>query len=201
MKVVLASGNPGKAREISAIFAGLDIEVVPQSKFNIESPQETGETFVENALLKARYAANACGLPAIADDSGIVVDALGGRPGVYSARFAGVGASDADNVDKLLDQLRDVADAERGAGFHCAAVMVYPDADVNALIAEGVWRGVILQCRHGSGGFGYDPVFLDPEAGKTGAQMSADEKNAVSHRGKAFRRLKELLQTNTEPDR
>ena len=191
MKIVLASGNPGKVREIAGIFADLDIEVLPQSLFNIESPPETGETFVANALLKAEHAAAAAGLPAIADDSGLMVDALGGRPGVYSARYAGEHASDDDNVDKLLLELQAVAENDRGAGFHCAAVLVQPNQE--PVIAEAVWRGWILTQRSGTGGFGYDPVFLDPVMGKTGAQMSREEKNSVSHRGKAFRQLRELL--------
>ncbi len=193
MKIVLASGNPGKLREIANIFAGSDIDVLPQSEFDIEPPPETGDTFLDNALLKARFAAAVSGMPAMADDSGIVVDALDGRPGAYSARYAGEGASDEANVDKLLHELKSVAEANRGAGFHCAAVMVYPDMDLNPVIAQAVWRGRILRSRQGAGGFGYDPVFLDPCAGKTGAQMSREEKNAVSHRGKAFRQLKELL--------
>ncbi len=195
--VVLASGNPGKIREIADLFSDLDIAVVPQSDFEIESPPETGQTFVANALLKAHHAAQRSGLPALADDSGIAVDALNGKPGVYSARFAGAAATDEQNVDKLLDALIDVADADRGAGFHCAAVLVFPDADHEPLVAEAIWRGTILRQRQGAGGFGYDPVFYDAAAGKTGAQMSREEKNAVSHRGKAFRKLKVLLQNDS----
>jgi len=191
MKFVLASGNPGKVREIAEIFADLGVEVVPQSKFAIESPPETGTTFVENALLKAHFAASISGLPALADDSGIMVDALDGRPGVYSARYAGDGASDEHNVDKLLHELDTVVEAERGAGFHCAAVLVWPQKE--PLISEAVWRGQILTRRQGAGGFGYDPVFFDASIGKTGAQMSPKEKNSVSHRGKAFRQLKALI--------
>ena len=198
MKVVLASGNPGKAREIAELFAHLEVDIRPQSEFGIQSPPETGETFIDNALLKARHAAALSGLPAIADDSGIAVDALGGRPGVRSARYAGVDASASDNVDKLLDELADTPDAGRGAGFHCAAVLVFPQDTQDALIAEGVWRGRIIRERRGEGGFGYDPVFLDEQAGKTGAEMLPDEKNAVSHRGKAFRALADLLQANAK---
>ena len=191
MKVVLASGNAGKVREIARIFSDLDIDVLPQSEFNIESPPETGVTFIENALLKARFAADVSGLPAMADDSGILVDALHGRPGVHSARYAGEDASDEANVDKLLHELVEVADENRGAGFHCAAVFV--QAQREPLISEAVWRGQIQRSRKGDGGFGYDPVFFDPATGKTGAEMSADEKNAVSHRGKAFHQLKTLI--------
>jgi len=199
--IVFASGNPGKIREIAGIFADLDITVIPQQEFGIESPEETGTTFLDNALLKARYAASRSGLPAMADDSGIMVDALAGRPGVRSARYAGARASDTENVDKLLTELAGVPEQQRGGGFHCAAVLVDPDPEVAPLIAEAVWRGRILQQRRGAGGFGYDPVFLDPAVGKTGAQMTQEEKNAVSHRGRAFRELKHLLLQRQLPSR
>ena len=192
-RMVLATGNPGKVREIRKIFADLDVEIVPQSEFDIESPEETGSTFVENALLKARFAADKTGLPAMADDSGIAVDALDGRPGVYSARYAGEDASDDENLDLLLEELVGVPDERRGGGFHCAAVLAFPGDEHPPLIAEAVWRGTLLHARRGSGGFGYDPVFLDPGSGKTGAELSPDEKNAVSHRGRAFRALHELF--------
>ncbi len=199
--IVFASGNPGKIREVADIFADLNVTVIPQEQFGFDSPPETGQTFVDNALLKARYAAVQSGLPALADDSGIVADALGGRPGVRSARYAGEGATDKENVDKLLEELVDVPDAQRGGGFHCAAVFVDPDVNVAPLIAQAVWRGQILRRRVGTGGFGYDPVFLDPTVGKTGAQMTREEKNAVSHRGKAFRELKSLLLQRQSPHR
>ncbi len=198
-RIVLASSNPGKIREIADLFADLGITVIPQSDLDIESPQETGVTFVENALLKARYAAQHSGLPAMADDSGIAVDALDGKPGVYSARFAGAAATDEQNLDKLLDELIDVVDENRGAGFHCAAVLVYPDEIREPLVTEAVWRGTVLRQRQGTGGFGYDPIFYDAAADKTGAQMSREEKNFVSHRGKAFRQLRTLLQDRPEP--
>ncbi len=191
MKIVLATGNPGKVREIRAIFADLDVEIVPQSGFGIDSPEETGTTFIENALIKARFAADATGLPAMADDSGLAVDALDGRPGVYSARYAGEGASDDDNLDRLLEELGDVPDEQRGAGFHCAAVLAFPGDHRPPLVAEAVWRGTILRARRGTGGFGYDPVFLDPASGRTGAELAPEAKNAVSHRGRAFRALHE----------
>ena len=194
-RIVLASGNPGKIREIAQLFAELDVEIIAQSEFGIESPEETGETFVENALLKARYAAGKSGLPAIADDSGIAVDALDGRPGVRSARYAGDDASDDENLDKLIEEMQDVPEESRGAGFHCAAVLAFPDDEHDPVIAEGVWRGTLLHERRGQGGFGYDPVFLDIVAGKTGAEMTRDEKNGVSHRGQAFRQLRDLLRT------
>ena len=192
-KVVLATGNAGKIREIRDLFADLDVEIVAQSDLGIESPEESGVTFVENALLKARHAADAAGLPAMADDSGIVVDALDGRPGVYSARYAGEGATDDDNLTLLLQELQDVPDEQRGGGFHCAAVLAWPGNERAPVVAEAVWRGTILHARRGAGGFGYDPVFLDPESGKTGAELSREEKNDVSHRGKAFRKLHALI--------
>jgi len=189
----MASGNPGKLREIARILADLDLSVVPQSDFAISEAEENGDSFLANALIKARHAAQLTGLPAIADDSGLVVDALGGRPGVYSARYAGVHASDADNVDKLLFELRDVPDADRTATFHCVACFVRPDDD-EALVATGVWQGSIARERHGDGGFGYDPVFIDPELGVCSAELSAAEKNARSHRGKALAELARQLQ-------
>jgi XTP/dITP diphosphohydrolase len=195
-KLVFASDNPGKIREVTEIFRGSNISVVPQGDYGIESPEETGRTFADNAFIKARHAASGSGLPAMADDSGIAVDALDGRPGVWSARYAGEAATDAENVDKLLEEMADVPDERRGAGFHCAAVLVFPDSQAEPLVVECVWRGSILRERRGEGGFGYDPVFLDPASGKTGAQMSREEKNSVSHRGRAFRELKDrLLQT------
>ena len=192
-KIVFASDNPGKIREVADIFADLNISLVPQKEFAIDSPEETGTTFTDNALIKARRASARAGLPAMADDSGIVVDALDGRPGVRSARYAGEAATDEQNVDKLLDELANVPDEQRGGGFHCAAVLVYPEGNSTPLIVEAVWRGQILRERLGEGGFGYDPVFLDPLSGMTGAQMTRDQKNGVSHRGKAFRELKNLL--------
>lgn len=198
-QVVLASGNPGKLAEIRALLDGLAIRVLPQSEFGIESPPESGRTFTENALIKARHAAGIAGLPAIADDSGLVVDALDGRPGVYSARYAGTGATDSRNIDRLLAELRDLPDEERKAAFHCVAVYIGQADDPQPLIAEGVWRGRITRERCGSGGFGYDPVFYDPESGQTAAEMAAADKNRVSHRGQAFRRLHELLAGSEAP--
>ena len=192
-KIVLATGNAGKIREIADIFAELDVEIIAQSDLGIASPEETGDTFVDNALLKARYAADHSGLPALADDSGIVVDALNGRPGVRSARYAGEDATDEQNLEKLLEELAGVPDSERGGGFHCAAVLAWPGDESDPVVVEEVWRGTILRARRGSGGFGYDPVFLDPGAQKTGAEMSCEEKNRVSHRGKAFRKLRDLV--------
>ncbi|MEE3236937.1 MAG: RdgB/HAM1 family non-canonical purine NTP pyrophosphatase [Pseudomonadota bacterium] len=192
-KIVLASGNFGKIREIADIFSAIDIVVIPQTEFGIESPEETGVTFVENALLKARFAASKTGMPAIADDSGIAVDALNGRPGVRSARYAGDDATDDNNLDLLLKEMEGVADKDRGAGFHCAAVLVWPADEIDPIVVQGVWRGRLLQARRGEGGFGYDPIFLDPDMQKTGAEMSREDKNQISHRGKAFRKLRDCL--------
>ncbi len=191
--IVMASGNAGKIREISRILEGLDIDVVPQSDFDVRDADETGTTFVENALIKARHAAAQTGLPAIADDSGLSVDALDGAPGVYSARYAGADATDDRNIDKLLEALDGVPDAERGAAFHCVACFVTPDDD-EPLIATGEWRGSILHTRQGDGGFGYDPVFLDPESGRASAELTPQQKNDRSHRGQALRELQGLLE-------
>ena len=188
----MASSNRGKLREIARILADLNFTVVPQSDFDVSDADETGATFAANALIKARHAAAATGLPAIADDSGLAVDALHGRPGVYSARYAGPDANDDANIAKLLGELTQVGDADRGATFHCAACFVTPDSD-ESLTAEGSWRGSIARQRIGEGGFGYDPVFIDAELGVTSAQLSADEKNQRSHRGKALAELARLL--------
>jgi XTP/dITP diphosphohydrolase len=192
-RCVLASGNPGKLRELTRIVSDLGITLLPQAQFGIDGAAETGTTFAENALIKAQYAASCSGLPAIADDSGLAVDALGGRPGVYSARFAGPAASDDDNVDKLLREMQDVPDAERGAAFRCAIVLVSADGSFAPLLAEAEWRGSILRERRGTGGFGYDPVLLDPQSGDSAAMLSPQQKNERSHRGKAMRKLHALL--------
>ena len=191
-KIVLATGNPGKVREIVRILAELDVEVVPQTELGVSDADETGASFVENALIKARHAALMTGLPAIADDSGLVVDALGGRPGVFSARYSGPGATDDSNIDRLLQELEGIPDDRRGAAFRCCAVFVSAD-DATSLVAEGRWDGRILQERRGTGGFGYDPVFYDPECGRTAAELGPELKNARSHRGKALTALAEML--------
>jgi XTP/dITP diphosphohydrolase len=185
---VLASGNPGKLAELRSLFrdAGLDLELFPQTDLGIDSAPEEGTTFVENALAKARHAARASGLPAIADDSGLCVDALGGEPGVRSARYAGETADDRANVVKLLDALRSVPDDERRARFHCVLVALVSADDPAPLIASGEWRGRIATQPRGTGGFGYDPVFLDPATGLTAAELSPAAKNLVSHRGRAL---------------
>lgn len=191
-KIVLASGNAGKLREIERILGELDVEVIPQSELGVSDADETGSTFVENALIKARHAAVATSLPAIADDSGLVVDALDGRPGVHSARYSGESATDDSNIDKLLDEMKRVPTEDRAAAFHCCACFVTPD-DTSSLIAEGRWEGIILRERRGTDGFGYDPVFLDPECGRTAAELGPEQKNARSHRGKALFALAEMI--------
>lgn len=191
-KVVMASGNAGKIREIERLLGGLGIEVVAQSELGVSDAEETGTTFAENSLIKARHASDATGLPAIADDSGLVVDALDGRPGVYSARYAGRDATDDENIDKLLEELAGVEEKLRGAAFHCVASFILP-GESKAVVAEGVWQGSILMTRRGDSGFGYDPVFLDPASGLSAAELTAGQKNVRSHRGKALRELVRLL--------
>ena len=191
-KIVLATGNPGKVREIQRILAEFGVKVVPQTDLGVGDADETGSSFVENALIKARHASLLTGLPAIADDSGLVVDALGGRPGVYSARYSGADATDDSNIDKLLSELRGVPDDERTAAFHCCAVYVSTDGSTS-LVAEGRWNGRILEQRRGTGGFDYDPVFFDPECGRTAAELGPELKNARSHRGKALAALADML--------
>ena len=190
-KIVLASGNPGKIREIQAILTGHPI--VLQSAFNVPEAEETGATFVENAILKARNAAQHCNLPALADDSGLVVDALNGAPGVISARYAGVGASDLDNLDKLLHELDGVPEKQRTARFICVMVLMEHADDPCPVIAQGVWEGKILDRAVGENGFGYDPVFWVPEQNCTSAQLPVAVKNSLSHRAQALKNLTALL--------
>jgi XTP/dITP diphosphohydrolase len=186
-KIVLASGNAGKIKEIQAMLTGHPI--VPQSLFNVEEAEETGTTFVENAIIKARNAALHCKLPAIADDSGLVVDAMNGEPGVYSARYAGVGASDSDNTQKLLQALEGVPEKLRTARFVCVMVFMEHADDPLPIIAQGVWEGRILTQAVGSNGFGYDPVFFVPEYNCSSAELSPEVKNSLSHRGIALKQL------------
>lgn len=193
-KIVLASNNAGKVREINQILGDLDFEVVPQAEFDIPEADETGLSFVENAILKARHAAALSGLPAIADDSGLEVDALHGAPGIYSARYAGVGASDTDNLNKLLDAMRGVPEAERTARFQCLMVYMRHDEDPTPLICQGTWEGRILDSAQGESGFGYDPVFYVPERDCSSAQLDAETKNRLSHRGKALKQLLAAMQ-------
>lgn len=192
-KILLASNNPGKVREIAAMLANHHVEIVPQSAFAIPDAEETGLTFIENALLKARHACRHSGLPAIADDSGLEVDALGGAPGVYSARYAGEGAGDAANNAKLLQDLTDVPDDRRTARFRCVMVFLRHPEDPSPVIGEGVWEGVVLCEPRGSGGFGYDPLFFVAERGCASAELPPDDKNRLSHRGRALRDLVEKL--------
>jgi len=188
----MASGNAGKIRELSRLLDGLGIEVIAQSEFGVKDADETGTTFAENSLIKARHAAVETGLPAIADDSGLVVDSLSGAPGIYSARYAGPDSTDDKNIDKLLAALKDTAPPSRGAAFHCVATFVIADERA-PLVAKGEWHGSILTRRQGDGGFGYDPVFLDPVSGKSAAELTPEEKNARSHRGKALHKLVKLI--------
>lgn len=195
-RIVFASGNAGKAREIRALLQdiyGADVELLLQSELGIASIEETGATFSENALLKARHAAAASGLPALADDSGIEVDALDGAPGIRSARFAGIDASDQDNVDKLLADLLGVPEAKRTARFRCVLAFVRSGNDAAPLVTSGTWEGLIATERRGSGGFGYDPVFIDTASGLAAAELTPTEKNARSHRGKALAELRNYL--------
>jgi XTP/dITP diphosphohydrolase len=188
-KVVLASSNKGKLREINHIIGGLGMEAVPQSDFAVVDADETGLSFVENAILKARHAAQQTGLPAIADDSGLEVDALKGAPGIYSARFAGAGASDADNVQKLLVEMKDVPEAERTARFQCLMVFMSHAEDPTPLICQGSWEGRILFEPQGDNGFGYDPVFWVPEEQCASAELAPEVKNRLSHRAQALQKL------------
>ena len=191
-RIVLASSNPGKLREIRAVLGDSGIELIAQSDLGIEDADETGLTFVENALIKARHAARASGLPALGDDSGICVDALDGAPGLYSARYAGEHGNASANIDKLLDALHDIPADRRGAHFHCTLALLSQADDPAPLIAEGLWRGRILEARAGSNGFGYDPIFFDPAHGPAGL-VDAAARNRISHRGLALARLRELI--------
>jgi XTP/dITP diphosphohydrolase len=192
-RIVLASGNADKLIEIRAILTGLDIELIAQSDLGIGDAEETGATFVENALLKARHAARESGLPALGDDSGVCVDALGGAPGLYSARYAGHHGDAAANIAKLLDALRDVDETRRTAHFHCSIALLRSPTDPAPLIAESRWHGRILFAPRGTHGFGYDPVFLDIQRAASAAELDPAVKNRVSHRGLALARLRELL--------
>lgn len=190
-KIVLASGNAGKLREFQQLLSGCGFDVLPQSDFFSASVEETGLTFVENAILKARYACEKTGLPALADDSGIEVDALNGRPGIYSARYARVGANDADNNAKLLAELQGVPGEKRTARYHAVLVFMRHAQDPTPILCHGIWEGIILTEPCGDGGFGYDPLFFVPTHNCASAELSKDEKNRISHRGKA---MQELLQ-------
>ncbi len=192
-KIVLASGNRGKVREINQLLSQSGFEVIPQSDFDVPEAEETGLTFVENAILKARNAASHSGLPAIADDSGLEVDALMGAPGIYSARYAGEDASDAQNLQHLLTEMRDIPDDKRTARFQCVMVYMAHAGDPTPLICQGTWEGSILRGPRGDHGFGYDPVFYVPERDCSSAELDPETKNSLSHRAKAMQCLVEKL--------
>jgi XTP/dITP diphosphohydrolase len=195
-RLVLASNNPGKIRELRELLAPLAIEVIPQADLAIPEAHEPYGTFIENALAKARHAAQLSGQPALAEDSGICVDALNGAPGVHSARFAGEPKSDQRNNDRLLELLADID--RRDVHYYCVAVLLRDAQDPQPLIAEGEWHGQVLRMPRGSGGFGYDPLFLDPALGRTGAELSVQEKNRISHRGQAMARLVQSLRARMQ---
>lgn len=193
MKLILASGNAGKLAELRELLGDAGIDLHAQSEFGVEDADETGLTFVENAILKARHAARAIGLPALGDDSGLCVDALDGAPGLYSARYAGTHGDAGANIAKLLDALRDVPEQCRTARFVCVLALLRHADDPQPLIAEGVWEGRILFAPRGDGGFGYDPVFFDPERNMGAAELDAALKNRISHRGRALALLRDTL--------
>jgi XTP/dITP diphosphohydrolase len=195
--IILASSNPGKVREINQLLEQLHFTVRPQSEFGVVDAEETGLTFVENAILKARNAAAHTGLAAIADDSGLEVDALNGAPGIYSARYAGPGATDQENLEKLLADLAAVPEAGRTARFQCLLVYLRHASDPTPLICQGTWEGHILFEPRGSNGFGYDPVFYVPTHDCASAELSPEVKNAISHRGQALRKLAQAMQQRT----
>ncbi len=192
-KIVLASNNPGKVREFNQLLAGLHLSVVPQSDFEVTEAEETGLTFVENAILKARNAARFTQLAAIADDSGLEVDALHGAPGIYSARYAGKGAGDKANLLKLLEDIKNVPDEKRSARFQCVLVYLRHEHDPTPIICQGTWEGRILHAPVGEHGFGYDPVFFVPTHHCSSAQLPPEVKNELSHRGQALRALVSAL--------
>jgi len=192
-KIVLATSNKGKVKELANMLQDLAISVVPQSDFNVSEVAETGTTFVENAIIKARHAAKITGLPTIADDSGLAVDYLQGAPGIYSARFAGENANDEDNINKLLTALKGVPAAQRSARFLCVLVFMRHADDPTPIICQGEWQGLITQKKSGEQGFGYDPIFYVDQQQMTSAQLPRDLKNQLSHRGKALELLKAKL--------
>lgn len=193
-KIVLATGNQGKVREMADLLADFGFDVVAQSEFNVSEVAETGTTFIENAIIKARHAAKETGLPAIADDSGLEVDYLDGAPGVYSARYAGEHATDQQNLAKLLDAMKDVPEAQRTARFHCVLVLMRHENDPTPLVCHGSWEGRILTEAHGSNGFGYDPIFFVPEDNCASAQLEPARKKQLSHRGQALKKLFQAIE-------
>lgn len=196
--IVLASGNKGKLREFQQMFAGLAYQIEPQSNYPVGEVEETGLTFVENAIIKARHAAEVTGLPCIADDSGIEVDALNGAPGIYSARYAGVGAGDKANLQKLLNDMADVPDDQRTCRFQCVLVLMRHAGDPTPVIAQASWEGVLMHEPVGSGGFGYDPIFWLPDQGCSSAELAPETKDQLSHRGQALRKLVHKIQSTPQ---
>jgi XTP/dITP diphosphohydrolase len=191
--IVLASNNVGKVREINALLAAEDIHVIPQGDLGVAEVEETGLSFVENAILKARNAAAHSGLAAIADDSGIEVDALAGGPGIYSARYAGLGASDQDNLNKLIEVVKEVPPEQRTARFQCLMVYLRHAEDPTPVICQGTWEGLLIDEPRGENGFGYDPIFFVPSEGCTSAELDPETKNRLSHRGQALTKLVRFL--------
>lgn len=195
-KIVLATSNQGKVKELASLLAAHQLEIVPQSDFNVPDVAETGTTFVENAIIKARHASKITGLPAIADDSGLEVDALNGAPGVYSARYASdinSNPSDDDNTNKLLHALKDITNEQRSARFHCVLVYMQHENDPTPIICHGVWQGSISHTKQGDQGFGYDPIFWQNDLQLSSAQLPRDIKNKLSHRGQALAKLVKKL--------
>jgi XTP/dITP diphosphohydrolase len=194
-KIVLATNNQGKVNELQALLANAGFDIIAQSQFNVLDVDETGLTFIENALLKARHTAKLTGLPAIADDSGLSVDALGGQPGIYSARYAGEHGNDKSNNQKLLKALQNIPKEKRTAYFYCALVFMKHENDPTPIICLGKWDGLILNEEQGDGGFGYDPLFYVPELGCTAAQLTKEQKSRISHRGQALKQLIKKIKT------
>lgn len=193
MKIVFASNNQGKIHEMQTLFAGLDLQLIKQSELGVDEVEETGLTFVENALLKARHAAKITGLPAIADDSGLIVNVLNGAPGIYSARYAGKNASSQHNIEKLLHELQQIPEEKRVAAFYCVLVFLNHPDDPTPLICDGTWHGRILTAPSGEKGFGYDPVFYDLQSRCAAAELPIEIKNRISHRGQALQSLLKKL--------
>ena len=198
-KIVIATSNEKKLAEIKVLLSGLPIEIVPQSQFGIESCAEPFNTFIENALVKARFASKETNFPAIADDSGLCVDSLDGQPGIFSARFAGESRNDEKNNNKLLDDLNNMED--RRAHYYCAIVFVRSPSDPQPIVTEGIWQGEILKVRRGHNGFGYDPIFMDYKTDQSAAELSPELKNRISHRGQALQKLKQKLKILYEKKR
>lgn len=192
-KIVLASGNAGKIRELTAMLQPLNIEVIPQSEFNIPDAEEPGLTFIENAIIKARHAAHLSGLPALADDSGLAVTALHGAPGIHSARYAGDHLTPKENIAKLTAEMENVPDDQRQATFHCVLALLNSFDDPAPIVCHGRWHGMILREMHGEHGFGYDPIFYVPSEKKSAAELTPEIKNNISHRGQALRALVKIL--------